>query len=66
MESDDVTAPGVTARRKPRMRRKSCVLKLNAASRSGFFGAPTILVGKELFWGNDRLESALAWAGASR
>jgi 2-hydroxychromene-2-carboxylate isomerase len=26
------------------------------------FGAPTFMVGQELFWGNDRLESALAWA----
>jgi 2-hydroxychromene-2-carboxylate isomerase len=26
------------------------------------FGAPTFLVDGEMFWGNDRLESALAWA----
>ena len=26
------------------------------------FGAPTFLVSDELFWGNDRLEAALAWA----
>lgn len=28
----------------------------------GIFGAPSFLVGDELFWGNDRLEAALAWA----
>ena len=28
----------------------------------GIFGAPTFVVGAELFWGNDRLEPALAWA----
>jgi 2-hydroxychromene-2-carboxylate isomerase len=28
----------------------------------GIFGAPTIVVDSELFWGNDRLEDALAWA----
>ena len=28
----------------------------------GIFGAPSFLVGEELFWGNDRLEPALAWA----
>lgn len=28
----------------------------------GIFGAPTFLVGDELFWGNDRLEQALEWA----
>ena len=27
----------------------------------GIFGAPTFLVGDEMFWGNDRLEQALAW-----
>lgn len=30
----------------------------------GIFGAPTFLVGKEMFWGNDRLEEALVWATA--
>jgi 2-hydroxychromene-2-carboxylate isomerase len=28
----------------------------------GIFGAPSFLVGKEMFWGNDRLEQALRWA----
>jgi 2-hydroxychromene-2-carboxylate isomerase len=27
----------------------------------GVFGAPTFVSGAELFWGNDRLEDALAW-----
>jgi 2-hydroxychromene-2-carboxylate isomerase len=31
-----------------------------AASR-GLFGAPSFTVDDELFWGNDRLEAALAW-----
>ena len=26
------------------------------------YGAPSFLVGHELFWGDDRLEQALAWA----
>lgn len=30
------------------------------------FGAPTFLVGDEMFWGNDRLERALAWASGAR
>ena len=30
----------------------------------GLFGAPSFVVGDELFWGNDRLETALAWAKA--
>ena len=32
------------------------------AARRGIFGAPTLLIGDEMFWGNDRLEAALAWA----
>ncbi len=28
----------------------------------GLFGAPNFIVDDELFWGNDRLEDALAWA----
>jgi 2-hydroxychromene-2-carboxylate isomerase len=28
----------------------------------GLFGAPSFTVGDELFWGNDRLEQAVAWA----
>jgi 2-hydroxychromene-2-carboxylate isomerase len=32
------------------------------AKTRGLFGAPSFTVGDELFWGNDRLETALAWA----
>lgn len=31
------------------------------ASALGIFGAPTFVVDGEVFWGNDRLEAALAW-----
>jgi 2-hydroxychromene-2-carboxylate isomerase len=34
------------------------------AARLGIFGAPSFLVEDELFWGNDRLEAALAWHAA--
>jgi len=30
----------------------------------GIFGAPTFTVGDEIFWGNDRLETALDWLAA--
>jgi 2-hydroxychromene-2-carboxylate isomerase len=36
------------------------------AGRSGIFGAPTFLVDGELFWGDDRLEDAVAWARGKR
>ena len=34
------------------------------AVRHGIFGAPSFIVGNELFWGNDRLESAVAWSAS--
>ncbi|KAB7624289.1 2-hydroxychromene-2-carboxylate isomerase [Alkalilimnicola sp. S0819] len=39
-------------------------LKTNTAEAlsRGIFGAPSFTVGEELFWGDDRLEDALAWA----
>lgn len=42
---------------KEALRRRS-----EAAVDQGLFGAPSFLVGKELFWGGDRLEDALDWA----
>ena len=32
------------------------------AQRLGIFGAPSFVASGELFWGNDRLDDALAWA----
>jgi 2-hydroxychromene-2-carboxylate isomerase len=32
-----------------------------AARQLGIFGAPTFVVGDEMFWGNDRLQDALDW-----
>jgi 2-hydroxychromene-2-carboxylate isomerase len=34
----------------------------DAAIATGLFGAPSLTVDGELFWGNDRLEDALEWA----
>jgi 2-hydroxychromene-2-carboxylate isomerase len=34
----------------------------NEARALGIFGAPTFAVGKEIFWGSDRFDDALAWA----
>ncbi len=36
------------------------------ARRKGIFGAPTFFVGTEMFWGNDRLDDALALASERR
>jgi 2-hydroxychromene-2-carboxylate isomerase len=35
------------------------------AGMQGIFGAPSFTIDDELFWGNDRLEAALAWATRS-
>jgi 2-hydroxychromene-2-carboxylate isomerase len=32
----------------------------------GIFGSPTFACGKEIFWGDDRLEEALDWAKAAK
>ena len=36
------------------------------AAARGLFGAPSFTIGDELFWGNDRLEAALAFAQAQK
>jgi 2-hydroxychromene-2-carboxylate isomerase len=46
---------------KERLRRRS-----EEAVTRGIFGAPTFLVGSELYWGNDRLEDALAYCAGLR
>ena len=41
--------------------------RTESAAAKGMFGAPTFLTEDgEMFWGDDRLEAALAWAGARR
>ena len=39
-------------------------LQVERAAALGVFGAPSFLVAGELFWGNDRLEQAIAWCKA--
>ena len=36
------------------------------ARQLGIFGAPSFIVGDELFWGNDRLGTAIAWSQGLR
>ncbi|MEM7460189.1 MAG: 2-hydroxychromene-2-carboxylate isomerase [Pseudomonadota bacterium] len=40
--------------------------RTQAAQAHGLFGAPSFRVGEELFWGDDRLEDAIAWAEERR
>jgi 2-hydroxychromene-2-carboxylate isomerase len=39
------------------------IAETNAARELGIFGSPTFVVDGELFWGDDRLQDALDWAG---
>lgn len=54
--TDEVIAMAEKAGNKERLRRRS-----EKAMDLGLFGAPSFIVGEELFWGNDRLEDALSW-----
>jgi 2-hydroxychromene-2-carboxylate isomerase len=42
--------------------KRGLIADVDEAVARGIFGAPSIVVGNELFWGNDRLELAIAWA----
>jgi 2-hydroxychromene-2-carboxylate isomerase len=55
--------PGAVLERAERAENKARLkAQGDGAIRRGIFGAPSFLIGDELFWGNDRLEAALAWA----
>jgi 2-hydroxychromene-2-carboxylate isomerase len=52
-------AGAVIARAESKEVRKAFDAQTDAARKLGIFGAPTFVVGEELFWGDDRLEDAL-------
>jgi len=56
-DPDDVLARAESGPVKDALRARTA-----EAERLGIFGAPTVVVDGELFWGNDRLEDAVAWA----
>lgn len=53
---DEILAAAVAPENKERLRRET-----DLAWESGIFGAPTLIVDGEVFWGNDRVEEAFAW-----
>lgn len=55
-------APALLARSNEPANKERLKAQTDEAIRRGIFGAPSFLVGDELFWGNDRLEAALLWA----
>lgn len=56
-DADALFAHTTSDAEKPKLRAQGA-----AAQARGIFGAPSFVVDGELFWGNDRLEDALAWA----
>jgi 2-hydroxychromene-2-carboxylate isomerase len=58
-----VDAPAVLAAAQSSVIKEKLRSETAAAQRIDIFGAPTFSTADgELFWGNDRLENALAWA----
>ena len=57
LPADELLAASESAETKEKLRAAT-----EEATRRGVFGVPTFFVGDELFWGNDRLEHAIAWA----
>src|SRR5262249_44082157 len=55
-ESEPLLAQAQSPQNKERLRQQP-----EEAEALGIFGAPSFLVAGELFWGNDRLEEAIAW-----
>jgi 2-hydroxychromene-2-carboxylate isomerase len=54
--AEDLIVAAEAPANKEKLRRRS-----EQAIELGLFGAPSFIVAGELFWGNDRLEDALAW-----
>jgi 2-hydroxychromene-2-carboxylate isomerase len=57
----EILAAAQSEENKLRLRRQT-----EEAQARGIFGAPTFFVGEEMFWGDDRLEDAIALAVARR
>ncbi|HYX81173.1 MAG TPA: DsbA family protein [Gemmatimonadales bacterium] len=58
---DKSPAP-IIARAKSAEGERLLKMATDAARKLGIFGAPTFAIGPEIFWGDDRLEDALAFA----
>ena len=56
-DGDEMVERALAPENKQRLRDRT-----DEAVKLEIFGAPSFRVGGELFWGNDRLEEALAWA----
>jgi 2-hydroxychromene-2-carboxylate isomerase len=57
-------APDILARAAAPDIAERLATETEAARRLGIFGSPTFAVGTEIFWGDDRLEDAIAFASS--
>ncbi len=55
----------VIARARSDENRRFYVSETDTARALGIFGSPTFVLGKEIFWGDDRLEDALDWVDSA-
>lgn len=62
LSSIGLDAPSLIVRSNEQANKDRLKTQTEEAVSKGIFGAPSFLVGNELFWGNDRLEAALDWA----
>lgn len=60
LDAPAILALAQTDENKLRLRRQT-----DQAQALGLFGAPSFISGSELFWGNDRLDDALAWTAVT-
>lgn len=60
-DAEEILAAAVAPENKERLR-----LETDLAWKAGVFGAPTLVVDGEVFWGNDRVEEAFDWHEAHR
>lgn len=58
LDADTVIAAATTPESKEKLKHQT-----SQAVKLGIFGAPSFWIDGELFWGQDRLEEAIAWAG---
>ncbi|MFP4326382.1 MAG: 2-hydroxychromene-2-carboxylate isomerase [Paracoccaceae bacterium] len=66
LEALGLDAAAVMARAEAPEIAQALAAETEAAEAAGLFGVPSFTVGSELFWGDDRLEDALAWAREGR
>ena len=60
----DKDADSVIARANSSPAESRLASETDVARSLGIFGSPTFVVGEEIFWGDDRLETALEWCSS--